>query len=216
VRVASLYPDGWCHQGAYARLRGLWRYPSHIAEIALPESIRGSSPQRIKPAPRPRDRHEAMDFELPTHPTVAGNFPSTKDTTPMTDQFPPPGWFPRPATWPYWPSLRDAFTPPQPPSDPWNQINAQWWQQPVGANARATTTSQPNDAWDRTTLLGCARRCHRSRAAEFSDPFRNRTMRQMKARPLHPARVAAYSRLSIGGIHRAPARAAEFSPLSIG
>src|SRR5258708_39596181 len=69
----------------------------------------------------------------------------------MTDQFPPPGWFPRPAIWPYWPSsLRDAFTPPQLPTDPWNQINAQWRQPPVGANAGATT-SQPNDAWDRTT-----------------------------------------------------------------
>jgi hypothetical protein len=68
----------------------------------------------------------------------------------MTDQFPPPGWSPRPAIWPYWPSLRDAFTPPQRPSDPWNQTNAQWWQPPVGANAGATPL-QPNDAWDRTT-----------------------------------------------------------------
>jgi hypothetical protein len=69
----------------------------------------------------------------------------------MTDQFPPPGWFPRPAIWPYWPSsLRDTFTPPQPPNDPWNQINAQWRQPPVGANA-AATTPQPNDGWDRTT-----------------------------------------------------------------
>src|SRR4051794_26425767 len=66
----------------------------------------------------------------------------------MIDQFPPPGWFSQPAIWPIWPSLRDTF-PPQPPSDPWNQDNAQWWQQP-GANS-AATTSQPNEAWDRTT-----------------------------------------------------------------
>jgi hypothetical protein len=66
----------------------------------------------------------------------------------MTDQFPPPSWFPRPATWPYWPSPSDTFTPPQPANDPWNQINAQWWQQP-GTNSAATTT-QPNDSWDRT------------------------------------------------------------------
>jgi hypothetical protein len=64
----------------------------------------------------------------------------------MTDQFPPPGWFPQPAIWPYWPSLKDGFALPQAPSDPWNQPDGNWGQQ-SGTNAGATT-SQSNDAWD--------------------------------------------------------------------
>jgi hypothetical protein len=68
----------------------------------------------------------------------------------MTDQFPPPGWFLRPENWPYGPLLGNTFTPPQPPVDPRNQIDAQWWQQAAGAND-GPATPQPNDAWDRTT-----------------------------------------------------------------
>jgi hypothetical protein len=46
--------------------------------------------------------------------------------------------------------LGNTFTLPQPPVDPWNQIDAQWWQQPAGASS-APPMPQPNDAWDRTT-----------------------------------------------------------------
>src|SRR5215475_12656621 len=40
----------------------------------------------------------------------------------MNDQFPPPGWFLRPETWPYWMpnSLLGARTPPAPPRDTWD------------------------------------------------------------------------------------------------
>lgn len=40
----------------------------------------------------------------------------------MNDQFPPPGWFMRPETWPYWMpnSLLGARTPPTPPGDTWH------------------------------------------------------------------------------------------------
>jgi hypothetical protein len=40
----------------------------------------------------------------------------------MNDQFPPPGWFMRPETWPYWMpnSLLGARTPPAPPKDTWD------------------------------------------------------------------------------------------------
>jgi hypothetical protein len=68
----------------------------------------------------------------------------------MINQIPPPGWFLRPENWPYGPLLGNTFTPPQPPVDPWGQIDDQWWQQPAGANDRPATP-QPNDAWDRTT-----------------------------------------------------------------
>jgi hypothetical protein len=67
----------------------------------------------------------------------------------MTDQFPPPGWLAGPAIWPYWPSPSDTFTPPQSPTDPWNQIAAQWWRQPTVTDGAATP--RLNDAWDRTT-----------------------------------------------------------------
>ena len=40
----------------------------------------------------------------------------------MNDQFPPPSWFMRPETWPYWMpnSLLGARTPPTPPRDTWD------------------------------------------------------------------------------------------------
>jgi hypothetical protein len=40
----------------------------------------------------------------------------------MNDQFPPPSWFMRPQTWPYWMpnSLLGARTPPAPPRDTWD------------------------------------------------------------------------------------------------
>ncbi len=40
----------------------------------------------------------------------------------MNDQFPPPSWFMRPETWPYWMpnSLVGARTPPAPPGDTWD------------------------------------------------------------------------------------------------
>jgi hypothetical protein len=39
----------------------------------------------------------------------------------MNDQFPPPGWFMRPETWPYWmpSSLTGARMPAEPPRDVW-------------------------------------------------------------------------------------------------
>src|SRR5262249_60223971 len=41
---------------------------------------------------------------------------------PMNDQFPPPSWFMRPETWPYWmpDSLLGARTPPALTSDTWD------------------------------------------------------------------------------------------------
>jgi hypothetical protein len=40
----------------------------------------------------------------------------------MSDRFPPPSWFMRPETWPYWlpNSLLGARTPPAPPRDTWD------------------------------------------------------------------------------------------------
>jgi len=78
--------------------------------------------------------------------------PFAKDTIAMTDQFPPPGWFPRPETWPYWPPTAQPgpFASPPTPSHAWNQLNAQWWRQGTDSNSGAATF-QPNDAWDRTT-----------------------------------------------------------------
>lgn len=42
----------------------------------------------------------------------------------MSDQFPPPSWFMRPETWPYWMpnSLLGARTPPAPPRDTWDAL----------------------------------------------------------------------------------------------
>jgi Predicted lipoprotein of unknown function (DUF2380) len=67
----------------------------------------------------------------------------------MTDQSLPPGWFTQSATWPYWPkSLMGSFTPPA--YEPWNQINPQSWQQPLGESVGSFGT-QPNGTWDEAT-----------------------------------------------------------------
>lgn len=49
----------------------------------------------------------------------------------MNDQFPPPSWFLRPETWPYWMSnaMIDA---PRPPSDPWGQSTPSAAEMPSG------------------------------------------------------------------------------------
>src|ERR1700758_4409189 len=57
---------------------------------------------------------------------LAGSFlPSharNREKPPMNDQFPPPSWFMRPETWPYWMpnSLLGARTPSAPPRDVWD------------------------------------------------------------------------------------------------
>jgi hypothetical protein len=109
---------------------------------------RDLDPATFELASRPRDHNEAMGIASPNASTR--NRPLAKGTIAMTDQFPPPGWLPRPETWPYWlPTTQlGPFTPP-PPNDPWKQVSAQWWQQPAGARA-AAEPSQPHDAWDRT------------------------------------------------------------------
>src|SRR5262249_51928026 len=59
-------------------------------------------------------------------PSPQGWFPASharnREKTPMNDQFPPPSWFMRPETWPYWMpnSLLGARTPPTPPGDTWD------------------------------------------------------------------------------------------------
>jgi hypothetical protein len=42
-----------------------------------------------------------MSFDFDHASDARRNFPPAKDIIAMTDQFPPPGWFPRPAIWPY-------------------------------------------------------------------------------------------------------------------
>jgi hypothetical protein len=68
----------------------------------------------------------------------------------MTDQFPAPGWLPRPETWPYWlPTAPNPFTAPPASTNALDQIRAQWWQQATGAGGD-TATAQPDDLRDRT------------------------------------------------------------------
>jgi len=74
----------------------------------------------------------------------------------MNDQFPPPSWFMRPETWPYWMpnSLLGARTPPTPPGDTWDapwpatsrggilgsltRPTEELWANPVGSDGAAS------------------------------------------------------------------------------
>jgi len=67
----------------------------------------------------------------------------------MTNRFLPPAWLPWSPNLPIWPSLMNNFTPLQTLGDPSNQLNTQWWQQPIDANADATAPL-PNGPWHRT------------------------------------------------------------------
>jgi len=67
----------------------------------------------------------------------------------MNDQFPPPGWFMRPETWPYWMpnSLLGVRTPPVPPKDTWD---APW--QGTSRGGILGRFAEPDGTWDRSTF----------------------------------------------------------------
>jgi hypothetical protein len=69
----------------------------------------------------------------------------------MNDQFPPPGWFMRPETWPYWMpnSLTGARTLPETPRDTWD---APWPK--TSRDGILGRVAEPNGTWDRSTFTG--------------------------------------------------------------
>src|SRR5262245_63658639 len=87
---------------------------------------------------------------------VSGNPRSQQGENSMNDQFPPPSWFMRPETWPYWMpnSLLGARTPPTPPGDTWDapwpatsrggilgsltRPTEELWANPVGSDGAAS------------------------------------------------------------------------------
>ena len=66
----------------------------------------------------------------------------------MSDRFPPPSWFMRPETWPYWMpnSLLGARTPPAPPRDTWD---APW--PGTSRGGILGTLAEPDGTRDRST-----------------------------------------------------------------
>jgi hypothetical protein len=88
-------------------------------------------------------------------PSSQGWFPTiharNKERTPMNDEFPPPGWFMRPQTWPYWMpnSLLGARTLPALPRDIWDA--------PFPGTSRGGilgTFAEPDGTWARSTFTG--------------------------------------------------------------
>jgi Large polyvalent protein associated domain 23 len=66
----------------------------------------------------------------------------------MNDQFPPPGWFMRPETWPYWMpnSLTGARTLPETPKDVW----ASYWAGKLRSGILGNLARPPDEFWPNT------------------------------------------------------------------
>jgi hypothetical protein len=66
----------------------------------------------------------------------------------MNDQFPPPGWFMRPETWPYWmpSSLTGARMPAEPPRDVWPSH----WAGKAHGGILGNLARPPDELWPNT------------------------------------------------------------------